>query len=136
MPYYDLLIFPFLSNSSALTGTGCRLALFRKCGRYHEPWHELPHTPLPPPPKKTRFFGYLSWSFSVHIWNFRKMLSKAYCSWVLQATERLRQILGSVHENELGWRLIYNEQLYELLNEPNVVKYIKFKRLQGRSRIV
>jgi hypothetical protein len=55
---------------------------------------------------------------------------------VLQATERLRRIFGSVHENELGWRLIHNEELYEPLNQPSVVKYIKFKRLQGRGCIV
>jgi hypothetical protein len=34
------------------------------------------------------------------------------------------------------WRLRQNEELNELLNGPDVVKYIKFERLQWAGRIV
>jgi hypothetical protein len=31
--------------------------------------------------------------------------------------------------NDLRWRQTHNEELYGLLDEPDMVKYIKFKRL-------
>jgi hypothetical protein len=42
----------------------------------------------------------------------------------------LRRILGPVYEDDLGWRLRHNKELYELLDGPGIVKFIKFKRLQ------
>jgi hypothetical protein len=48
----------------------------------------------------------------------------------------LRRILGPVYEDDLGWRLRHNKELYELLGEPDTVKFIKFKRLQWAGHIV
>jgi hypothetical protein len=42
----------------------------------------------------------------------------------------LRRILGPVYEDDLGWRLGHNKELYELLDGPDTVKFIKLKRLQ------
>lgn len=42
----------------------------------------------------------------------------------------LRRIFGPVYENDLEWRLRHNEGLYELLDGPVTLKYIKFKKLQ------
>jgi hypothetical protein len=47
----------------------------------------------------------------------------------------LRRILGPVYEDYLGWSL-YNKELYELLNGPDIVKFIKFKRLQCAGHVV
>jgi len=60
---------------------------------------------------------------------------------VFQSDERLavferkthRIIIGPVCENDLGWRLRHNEELYELLDGPDMVKYIKFKKIIIRS---
>jgi hypothetical protein len=46
----------------------------------------------------------------------------------------LRRILGPVYEDDLGWRLRHSKELYELLDGPDIVKFIKFKRLQLYSR--
>jgi hypothetical protein len=48
----------------------------------------------------------------------------------------LRRILGPVYEDDLGWRLRHNKELYELLDGPDIVKFIKFKRLQWACHIV
>jgi hypothetical protein len=48
----------------------------------------------------------------------------------------LRRILGPVYEGDLGWKLRHNKDLYELLDGPDVVKFIKFKRLQWADHIV
>jgi hypothetical protein len=47
-----------------------------------------------------------------------------------------RRSFGPSHENKLGQRLIHNDELYELLDEPDVVEYIKFKWLQWASDII
>jgi hypothetical protein len=47
-----------------------------------------------------------------------------------------RRILGPEYEDELRWRLIHNKELCELLDGPDIVKFIKFKRLQWASHIV
>jgi hypothetical protein len=41
----------------------------------------------------------------------------------------LRRIFGPVYENNLGLRLTHNEELFELLDGPDIVRYIKFKGL-------
>jgi hypothetical protein len=48
----------------------------------------------------------------------------------------LRRILGLVYEGDLGRRLRHNKELYELLDGPDIVKFIKFKRLQWAGHIV
>ena len=56
---------------------------------------------------------------------------------MIQCDERLavferktqRIIIGPVNESDLGWRLRHNEELHELLDGPDVVKYIKLKKL-------
>jgi hypothetical protein len=48
----------------------------------------------------------------------------------------LRRILGPVYEDDLGWSLRHNKELYELLDGPDIVKFIKFKRLQWAGHIV
>jgi hypothetical protein len=35
-----------------------------------------------------------------------------------------RKIFGPEYENDLGWGLRHNEELYELIDKPNIVKYI------------
>jgi hypothetical protein len=42
-------------------------------------------------------------------------------------TKILRRIFGPVYEHDLGWRLRHNKELYELLDGPDIVKFIKFK---------
>ena len=48
----------------------------------------------------------------------------------------LSRIFGPDYENGFGWRMRHNEQLYELLDGPDIVKYINFKILQCASHIV
>jgi hypothetical protein len=48
----------------------------------------------------------------------------------------LSRILGPVYEDDLGWRLRHNKELYKLLDGPDIVKFIKFKRLQWAGHIV
>lgn len=43
----------------------------------------------------------------------------------------LRRIFGPVCENYLCWRLMYNEECYELLDGLDIVKYIEFKDYIG-----
>jgi hypothetical protein len=38
----------------------------------------------------------------------------------------LRRIFGPVYENDLGWRRRRNEDLYELIDEPNIVNVYKY----------
>ena len=40
----------------------------------------------------------------------------------------LRRIFGAKHENETWWKR-YNCELYETFKEPNVVNYMKVKRI-------
>ena len=47
----------------------------------------------------------------------------------------LRIILGPRHENDSGYRIRHNEELYELLHGHDMVEYIKFKRLPSVSHI-
>jgi len=44
----------------------------------------------------------------------------------------LRRIFGPVCENYLCWRLRYNEELCELFDGLDIVKYIEFKDYMGR----
>jgi hypothetical protein len=48
----------------------------------------------------------------------------------------LRIIFGPIYENYFEWKLRYNEELYELLDGPDTVRYIKIKRLQWADHIV
>jgi hypothetical protein len=48
----------------------------------------------------------------------------------------VRRIFGPVYENDLACRLRHNEELYELLEGPGIVKSIKFRRLQWAGHIV
>lgn len=56
---------------------------------------------------------------------------------MIQSEERLavferktqRIITEPVCENYLGWRLRHNEEPCELLDGPDMVKYIKFKKI-------
>jgi hypothetical protein len=47
----------------------------------------------------------------------------------------LRIIIGSDYESDLGWRLRYEER-FELLDGPDIVKYIKVRRLQWADHMV
>jgi hypothetical protein len=52
---------------------------------------------------------------------------------ILFERKLLRFIFGAKKENGT-WRKRYNYELYETLNEPNIVNYIKVKRLAwGRA---
>lgn len=48
----------------------------------------------------------------------------------------LRRIFELVYENDLRWRIRQNEELCELLDGPDEVKCIMFKRLQWARHIV
>jgi hypothetical protein len=48
----------------------------------------------------------------------------------------LRRILGPVYENGLGKRLRHNKELCELLDGPDIVKCITFKRLKWAGHMV
>ena len=47
----------------------------------------------------------------------------------------LRCIFGAKQENGT-WRKRYNYELYEIFNEPNIVNYIKVKRLARAGHLV
>jgi len=47
----------------------------------------------------------------------------------------LRYIFGVKQENGT-WRKRYNYKLYEIFNEPNIVNYIKVKRLAWAGNLV
>jgi hypothetical protein len=49
--------------------------------------------------------------------------------------EVLRSIFGAKQENDV-WRKRYNCELYDTLNQPNIVNYIKVKRLAWAGRVV
>ena len=76
---------------------------------------------------------------------FRPVLIYASEIWTLdKANERwlslferkvLRCIFGAKHENGT-WQKRYNYELYEINNEPNIVKYIKVKRLAWAGHLV
>jgi hypothetical protein len=75
----------------------------------------------------------------------RPVLTYASETWTLSKTdERLlsvserrifRCIFGAVQENGV-WRKIYNHELYELFNEPDIVKYIKINRLGWAGHVI
>jgi hypothetical protein len=47
----------------------------------------------------------------------------------------LRCIFGAVQENGVWWKR-YNPKLYELFNEPHIVRYIKIKRLGWARHVI
>jgi hypothetical protein len=47
----------------------------------------------------------------------------------------LRYIFGPVEENGT-WRRRYNYELYKLFNEPDVIGYIKAKRLEWAGHLI
>jgi hypothetical protein len=47
----------------------------------------------------------------------------------------LRCIFGAKQEKET-WRRRYNYQLYEIFKEPNIVNYIKVKRMAWAGHLV
>ena len=55
---------------------------------------------------------------------------------VASGKKTLRRILGPVCENDLWWTLRRNEEHYESLGGTDMVKYIKFKRLQWAGLMV
>jgi hypothetical protein len=57
--------------------------------------------------------------------------------WRLSPFERkvLRCIFGAKQENGT-WRKRYSYELYEIFNEPNIVNYIKVKRLAWAEHLV
>jgi hypothetical protein len=68
----------------------------------------------------------------------RPVLSYASETWTLKEMfERkvLRCIFGAKHENGT-WRNRYNYELYEIFNDPNIVNYIKVKRLAWAGILV
>jgi hypothetical protein len=131
MHFYDLLIIAFISISSALTRTGCRSALFRECGGYHGPWYEPP-----PPPTKFRFFRDIVWSFSVHSRNFRTRLAKAYYIWGISSHWTTKKSFWISPWKWIWLETVrYNEELYKLLKVPDLLKYVKVKRLQGATML-
>jgi hypothetical protein len=70
----------------------------------------------------------------------RPVLTCASKTWTLSKTDErllsvferriLRYISGEVQENGV-WRKTYNHELYELFNEPDIVKYIKVNNRLG-----
>jgi hypothetical protein len=50
--------------------------------------------------------------------------------------KRLRRIFGAIYEDDLGWRLRHNKELYELLDGSDIVKFIKLKRLQWAGHVI
>jgi len=59
------------------------------------------------------------------------------CESALSLFERkvLQFIFGAKQENET-WRRKYNYELYETFNDPNIVNYIKVKRLASAGHFV
>ena len=47
----------------------------------------------------------------------------------------LRCIFGAKQENEIWWKK-YNYELYDLFNEPNIVNYIKIKRIAWAGHLM
>jgi hypothetical protein len=47
----------------------------------------------------------------------------------------LRCIFGAMQENGV-WMKTYKHELYELFNEPGIVKYIKMNRLGWAGRVI
>jgi hypothetical protein len=47
----------------------------------------------------------------------------------------LRCVFGEVQENGV-WMKTYKHELYELFNEPDIVKYIKINRLGWAGRVI
>jgi hypothetical protein len=56
---------------------------------------------------------------------------------LLNVLERriLRCIFGAVRENGV-WRKRYNHELYELFNDPDIVKYIETNRLDWAGHVI
>jgi hypothetical protein len=74
----------------------------------------------------------------------RPVLTFASETWTLSKTNErlslferrvLRCIFGAKQENGT-WRKRYNCELYEIFNEPNIVNYIKVKRLAWAGHLV
>ena len=75
----------------------------------------------------------------------RPVLTYASETWTLSKTNErglslfermvLRCIFGAKQENRT-WRERYNYELYDTFNEPNIVTYIKFKRLAWTGHLV
>jgi hypothetical protein len=75
----------------------------------------------------------------------RPVLTYAKKTWTLSKTNErrlslferkvLRCIFGAKKENGT-WRKRYNYELYEIFNEPNIVNYIKVKRLAWAGHLV
>ena len=75
----------------------------------------------------------------------RPVLTYASETWTLSETNErwlslfeikvLRSIFGAKQENGT-WRKSYNYELYEIFNEPNIVNYIKVKRLAWAGHLV
>jgi hypothetical protein len=75
----------------------------------------------------------------------RPVLTYASETWTLSKTDErllsvferriLRCIFGAVQENGV-WRKRYNHELYELFNEPDIVKYIKINRLGWAGHVM
>jgi len=75
----------------------------------------------------------------------RPVLTCASETWTLSKTNErrlnlfernvLRCIFGAKQENG-AWRKRYNYELYEIFNEPNIVNYIKVKRLVWAGHLV
>jgi hypothetical protein len=63
-------------------------------------------------------------TYSSKTWTLSKIDKR-----LLSVFERrlLRCIFGAVQENGV-WRKRYNHELYELFNEPDIVKYIKINQ--------
>ena len=80
--------------------------------------------------------------YKIHI---RPVLTYASETWTLSKTNErrlsmferkvLRCIFGAKQENGT-WRKRYNYELYEIVNEPNIVNYIKVKRLVWAGHLV
>jgi hypothetical protein len=75
----------------------------------------------------------------------RPVLTYASETWTLSKTDErllsvferkiLRCIFGAEQENGL-WRKRYNHELYELFNEPEIVKYIEINRLCWAGHVI
>jgi hypothetical protein len=75
----------------------------------------------------------------------RPVLTYASGTWTVSKTNErqlslferkvFRCIFGAEHENGT-WRKRYNYELYGIFNEPNIVNYIKVKRLSWAGHLV